>query len=86
MSHLPPSLRARRSTVAIARPAPRPLAAPEIVAALREAVCEACPNNASGRCRLFGCCDKDISTTVKLALQQCPAGHWSRWLPTQPPS
>jgi hypothetical protein len=87
MSYQIPSLRARRSGAGTARPrfetlnAPTPLAAPEIVAALREAVCDVCPNNSKGRCRLFACCQKDIAATVKMATQQCPAGHWKRWLP-----
>lgn len=72
---------------------PQPLPAPAEVAAHRLAICENCkfavfprprspdPGPNSGHCRLSGCCPKDLSQTVTMALQQCPLGHWPRWLP-----
>lgn len=84
MSYLIPSLRAReraRGTGVPPLAAAVPFAAPAPVAAQRLVVCDACENNSNGHCRLFGCCHKDLKTTVTLAFQQCPAGHWPRWLP-----
>ena len=63
----------------------QPVRAPEEVAAGRRAICEGCEHRAgegaAARCRLFGCCHKDLSQTVKLAFQQCPAGRWPRRVP-----
>jgi hypothetical protein len=82
-------LKKTRHTLAVLKPArdgiqPRkitPLAAPELVVAMREVCCELCENNSGGKCRLFGCCHKNIAGTVRMALEQCPAGRWGRWLP-----
>ncbi len=85
MSHALPSLRVKalnHAKVATSQPpAVKPMAAPAEVADQRLAICAACESNAGGHCRLFGCCQKDLTQTVKLAFQQCPAGHWPRWVP-----
>lgn len=94
MSYLPPSLRAERSGPfspqgekarmrGRASFPPRPLTAPEIIAATRLAVCEFCEHAAGGRCRLFGCCEQPLSVLVTFATRTCPAKRWAAWLPTQ---
>jgi len=80
MSYQLPSLRARRGVALILQPAP----APETVAAERQAICDVCPDNAQGNCRLFACCQKSIATTVRLALRACPAGRWGIFKPESP--
>jgi hypothetical protein len=63
----------------------QPVQAPVEVAMQRLAICRACEHRtgvgAVARCRLFGCCHKDLSQTVQLAFQQCPAGRWPRRVP-----
>ena len=82
MSYMIPSLRGKVTHGAVVQVATAsPIAAPEILSATREAVCEMCGNNAGGRCRLFGCCDKKIEDAVKLALASCPAKYWTAWIP-----
>ena len=66
--------------------APSPLAAPAEVATARLAICQPCEHNTGGQCRLFGCCPKDLTQTVNLALQQCPIGRWPRFFPTPKPA
>lgn len=85
MNNQMPSLRARRRGPAVpVALAATPIQAPAAVAAQRLRICQACEHATGGHCRLFACCQKDLSQTVQLALQQCPAGHWPRWLPTNP--
>ena len=54
----------------------KPLPCTEIVAAMREAICEDCEHNSDGTCRLNACCQKSISENVKWALSKCPIGKW----------
>jgi hypothetical protein len=84
MGYALPSLRIRAAApglAPVASPGPAPLTAPEDVAAARLVVCDACEHNSNGHCRMFGCCQKSIATTVTLALSKCPAGKWPRWIP-----
>jgi len=84
MSYQLPSLRARRGVALVFQPSPAPLAAPETVAAERQVICDVCPDNAQGNCRLFGCCQKNIAATIRLALRACPAGRWGIFKPETP--
>lgn len=88
MSYQIPSLRVKglnRESRAKGTAVVRPVQAPVEVAAERLVICQECEHRsgegAAGRCRLFGCCQKDLSLTVQLAFQQCPAGRWARWVP-----
>ena len=89
MSYQLPSLRVKgwkRESVARRAAAVQPVQAPAEVAGRRLAICQGCEHRAgegaAARCRLFGCCHKDLVQTVQLAFQQCPAGRWPRWLPS----
>ena len=88
MSYQLPSLRVKRLQRESGRreaAVVRPIQAPTEVAERRLAICRTCEHRAGegavARCRLFGCCHKDLVQTVKLAFQQCPAGRWPRRVP-----
>lgn len=83
-----PSLRAKRlnrERLPGGGGAVQPVRAPAEVAEQRRVICEGCEQRtgegAEARCRLFGCCHKDLAQTVQWAFQQCPAGRWPRWMP-----
>lgn len=95
MSYQLPSLRNKDRELGIVTsgqrfkaPTIQPLAAPDAIASDRLAICRGCALYrpamrlaTEATCLAFGCCQKDLSQTVKLALQQCPAGRWPRWIP-----
>jgi hypothetical protein len=84
VSYQPPHLRARRGADVVTATAVAPLAAPALLAAMREVICKMqCGCAGAAICPLHGCCPKPISETVQLATRSCPAGYWKAWLPTK---